>query len=86
MAVLFIPLLFGLNQLYIWTDPATVAQNELLQHKSIYLNIPFFPPNLVTSSPIACLFFERWSLAQIDGGPCFITACAAEAVRRSFMF
>src|SRR5579871_1228791 len=42
LAILFIPILFGLRSLYIWTDPATVAADELLQHKHPYLNAPFF--------------------------------------------
>jgi hypothetical protein len=42
MALLFIPLLLGLNRLYIWAQPEVVAQDALLQHKEPYLNIPFF--------------------------------------------
>lgn len=42
MAILFIPLLFGLNHLYLWAQPEAVANNALLQHKAPYLNIPFF--------------------------------------------
>src|SRR5690606_26673921 len=38
MALLFIPLLFGLDRLYIWAQPEMVAQDELLQHKQPYLN------------------------------------------------
>lgn len=37
-----VPLLFGLQRLYIWTHPDAVAADPLLQHKQIYLNIPFF--------------------------------------------
>jgi Ni/Fe-hydrogenase subunit HybB-like protein len=40
MAVLFLPLIFGLSHLYPWTG--TNAGDELLQHKSAYLNVPFF--------------------------------------------
>jgi len=42
MAALFIPLLFGLNRLYLWAQPAVVAVDALLQHKQLYLNVPFF--------------------------------------------
>ncbi|MBX2999603.1 MAG: hypothetical protein KF893_13885 [Caldilineaceae bacterium] len=42
MAILFAPLLFGLTRLYPWTDAAHVAESELLQLKSAYLNLPFF--------------------------------------------
>jgi hypothetical protein len=42
LALLFIPLLFGLGALYPWARPAVVAADPLLQHKHIYLNVPFF--------------------------------------------
>jgi hypothetical protein len=42
MALLFIPLLFGLDRLYLWARPDAVANDALLQHKQPYLNIPFF--------------------------------------------
>lgn len=42
MALLFIPLLFGLPFLYEWARPEAVAQDEILQHKAPYLNVPFF--------------------------------------------
>jgi hypothetical protein len=42
MAVLFIPILLGVNQLYLWAQPEHVAESELLQHKVPYLNVPFF--------------------------------------------
>jgi hypothetical protein len=42
MAALVVPLLFGLRYLYLWARPEVVAGDELLQHKSPYLNVPFF--------------------------------------------
>ena len=42
MALLFIPIVVGLHTLYSWSNPAVVQANELLQHKSPYLNVPFF--------------------------------------------
>lgn len=42
MAVLFIPVLFGLKYLYPWTNPETVSASQLLTAKSWYLNLPFF--------------------------------------------
>ncbi len=42
MAVLFIPILFGLKSIYLWSRPDELAHNELLQHQSIYLNQSFF--------------------------------------------
>ena len=42
LALLFIPLLFGLKYLYPWARPEAVASDPLLRHKALYLNIPFF--------------------------------------------
>ena len=67
LAALFIPLLFGLTWLYSWTDSEYIAQNELLQHKSVYLNIPFFLIRaalyLIVWGGLAYLL-NRWSLKQ----------------------
>lgn len=41
-AVLFVPLVFGLAYLYPWARPELVAADPVLQHKSLYLNVPFF--------------------------------------------
>jgi hypothetical protein len=42
MALLFIPLLFGLHSLYPWTDADYVATHALVSAKSSYMNLPFF--------------------------------------------
>jgi hypothetical protein len=42
MALLFIPLLFGLHRLYPWTHADLVNASEVLKHKQFYLNVPFF--------------------------------------------
>jgi hypothetical protein len=42
LAVLFIPVLFGMHHLYEWTHTAEVAKDLLLQKKSPYLNTTFF--------------------------------------------
>src|SRR5215510_2661517 len=42
MALLFVPLLFGLRKLYVWARPEEVANDALLQQKAFYLNVPFF--------------------------------------------
>lgn len=55
MAVLFIPLLFGLRFLYPWARPSEVAASSLLQYKSFYLNVPFFVIR-------AIIYFAAWIL------------------------
>lgn len=52
-ALLFIPLLFGLQYLYPWAKPELVASDPLLQHKSLYLNVPF-------TIARAVLYFAIW--------------------------
>src|SRR5205814_3420283 len=42
LTALFVPILFGMRRLYPWTDAALVAHDEVLQHKHLYLNTPFF--------------------------------------------
>ncbi len=47
IAILFLPLLFGLKHVYAWADPARVAASETLRRQSAYLNVPFFLARLV---------------------------------------
>lgn len=42
LLVLFVPLLFGMEDLYVWANPEAVAKDPMLQHKSAYLNVRFF--------------------------------------------
>jgi hypothetical protein len=42
MALLFVPIFFGLQELYSWTRPEVVAVDYLIQAKQPYLNVPFF--------------------------------------------
>jgi len=55
LALLFVPLLFGLPQLYAWARPDVVAHDAVLQQKAAYLNIPAFIVRAV-------LYFALWSL------------------------
>ena len=55
MAGLFLPLIFGLPDLYVWARPEAVAHDAVLQQKSLYLNISFFVAR-------AALYFGIWIL------------------------
>lgn len=55
MAVLFLPIVFGAGDLYVWADPAAVRADEVLQHKSGYLNLGFFALR-------AAVYFIIWAL------------------------
>jgi hypothetical protein len=67
LAVLFFPLAYGRHYLYVWTRLDVVAHSEILQHKSPYLNWPFFLVRTFFYFVIWILisyFLNRWSLAQ----------------------
>ncbi|HVN33245.1 MAG TPA: hypothetical protein VMT45_14805 [Thermoanaerobaculaceae bacterium] len=71
LAVLSIPLLIGLKQLYPWAQPAVVAGKHVLQGKAAYLNVPFFVTRwvvyLVAWIAMARFFFRK-SLQQDSSG------------------
>ena len=55
LAILFMPILLGLPNLYVWTNAAVVAADEVLRKKQGYLNEPFFIVR-------AIIYFAVWSL------------------------
>jgi len=55
MAILFLPIAFGVRRLYEWAQPERVAQDPLLQHQALYLNVPFFLAR-------TAFYFIAWSL------------------------
>jgi len=58
LALLFVPLLFGLGDLFHWSHADAVAGDPLLTHKRPYLNVPFFV--LRTAA-----YFAVWSALAI---------------------
>ena len=40
--ILFVPIVIGIPHLYQWSHPDIVAHDRILQHKQVYLNVPFF--------------------------------------------
>jgi hypothetical protein len=67
MALLFLPLLFGLPTLYPWTSAEQVQQSDLLQNKALYLNLPFFLARTALYFAIwvgLAYLLNRWSLEQ----------------------
>jgi hypothetical protein len=71
MALLFVPLCFGLPDLYLWARPEAVAGDPLLQQKSAYLNLPFFIARAV-------LYFAVWISVSLR-----LTSWSAEQDQRS---
>jgi len=52
-ALLFLPLLFGMSDLYLWARPEAVSADPILQQKAAYLNLPFFWTR-------AAIYFSSW--------------------------
>jgi len=59
MLILFIPIVFGLKQIYPWTNPALMSQTEALRQKAHYLNPSFFLMR-------AAIYFAFWSLLALS--------------------
>jgi hypothetical protein len=81
VALMFIPLLFGLPRLFVWARPEAVAADHILQMKQPYLNVPFFIGRAVLYFAVwmACSFLlNKWSAAQ-DRGDVAVTP--ADSVR-----
>jgi len=55
MGLLFLPIALQLGGLYEWAQPEHVHHDELLQHKALYLNVPFFLGRTV-------FYFVAWTL------------------------
>jgi hypothetical protein len=67
MALFVVPVLLGLRYLYVWTHPGAVAADRLLEHKQIYLNVPFFVARTAAYFALWILlayFLNKWSSRQ----------------------
>lgn len=58
MALLFVPVLFGLHDLYSWSVPGAAEHDLLLQWKAPFLNVPFFLLRAV-------IYFACWSVIAL---------------------
>jgi hypothetical protein len=70
LAVLVLPLFFGLHALYPWARPEEVATDEDLRHKSGYLNSTFFAIRVVVYFAVWLVLtfvLDRWSRKQDSG-------------------
>ncbi|HEY1663556.1 MAG TPA: hypothetical protein VGI03_14155 [Verrucomicrobiae bacterium] len=69
MALFFIPILFGLPELYPWARPAQVANDTILQQKVSYENaLAFFSRAVFFFSAwiLLAAYLRKWSLQQDD--------------------
>ena len=68
MALLFLPVLLGLRDIYPWTH-GLLAETGGYHHKAQWLNIPFFTARSIfyfAILVIIALLLRRWSLAQAN--------------------
>ncbi len=70
VALMFIPILFGLPRLYEWARPEAVQADHILQMKAPYLNVPFFIARAVLYFALwigGAWLLNAWSAAQDRG-------------------
>ena len=81
VALLFVPILFGMPRLFEWARPDAVQASHVLQLKAPYLNVPFFIVRAVIYFAfwIVCAWLlTKWSAEQ-DRGETAVTP--ADSVR-----
>jgi len=69
LAVFFLPVLFGMHELYSWSRPAEVAADPELAKKVPYLNVTFFMVRAAFYFAVwlgAAFLLNRWSKQQDD--------------------
>ena len=70
VAVLFVPIGFGLHYLYDWSRPEIVRQSQTLSHRAGYMNPAFFlfrAAIYLIVWMVLAHFLNRWSAEQDDG-------------------
>lgn len=71
VALLFTPLLLGLDDLYSFARPDAVAADHLLQHKQPYLNVPFWVVRTALFFALwitGAVLLRRWGRRDADAG------------------
>jgi hypothetical protein len=67
MAIAFIPIFFGLSEVYAWARPAAVAADKILQHKAVYENFTGFFVRAIFFFALwitVAMHLRKWSLQQ----------------------
>lgn len=71
-SVFFLLLFFGVNDLYHWADKEVVAADPVIQHKAVFLNVPFFFARMITYFTLWILFIRilrKFSLSEDQSDP-----------------
>jgi hypothetical protein len=70
MALLFIPVLLGMEELFLWARPEAVQADAILQSKAPYLNVKFFIARALVYFVVwlfCSTLLNRWSAEQDRG-------------------
>jgi hypothetical protein len=70
VAILFVPILFGLPRIFLWARPEVVASDHVLQMKAPYLNVSFFVTRAIIYFAfwLLCVWLlNKWSAGQDRG-------------------
>src|SRR5579875_2613100 len=83
MAGFFIPVIIGMHHLYIWSRPAEVAADPIIQQKTFYLNTPFFIVRQIVDWVMSLephffstIYGMMFTVTEAVGGMAFITIVA----------
>jgi len=71
LIVLFVPIVFGIPQLYLWSHSDAVANDAVMQHRHGYMNTPMFIIRAVAYFAIWMIFaylLNRWSRREDEMG------------------
>jgi hypothetical protein len=71
LALLFLPILAGLDAIYPWTQASEVSGDPVLEHKSVYLNTPAFVVRAAIYFAIwlvLAYWLNRWSRREEQSG------------------
>jgi len=72
VALMFVPIAIGIPNLYTWSHAKVVAADEILKHKQVYLNAPFFLTRAAVYFAgwiLLSWLFNRWSAREDREGP-----------------
>ena len=67
LAILFLPIAAGVREVYVWARPEEAALEGALQHRHLYLNVPFFWARAAVCFTLwlaVAHFLSRWSRQQ----------------------
>ncbi len=70
VALLFVPIVIGIPNLYEWSHANIVAADPVMRHKQIYLNVPFFLVRAVVylgAWNLLSWYFNYWSAREDEG-------------------